>query len=323
MILFKKLDNGNVLVIDSNGTVKCSYTSTKEILRHPTTPNTLVITDDSNPQEDGKGLLVSFDTVDVANCEPPIVATNINELITALSSSFFFKLKAVNPPPVGENEKSITKVIDLSIKTEIEGVNKDNFIFGYVESESELVDNNTVLVIDTGSHIANNGQTIQGIGDLDDLFKDGINNNLCYNSFGNASSTNLIYFGFDLGSPKIMVKANLFLWNVTYGAVDLVYQGSNDLITWVDISDHSSALLTGNQGNETLITNQTAFRYVRPFIFSGTHPNFVTLSEMNVYVENLSYVSIQKNYDISFENGKMYILKEGVGQQEVTVRYKE
>ncbi len=88
-MIFKKLVNGNVLVLNGEGNVLGSFTSSKQVLKHPTTANSLIITDDSSVQESNKGLVVSYSTVDKENCEPPIVATDINELITALSSNFF------------------------------------------------------------------------------------------------------------------------------------------------------------------------------------------------------------------------------------------
>ena len=138
MIIFKKIDNGNVLVVESDGTVKCSYTGCKQILRHPTTPNTMVITDDANPQEDGKGLLVSFDSVDVGNCEPPIVASNINELITALSSSFFFKLKSSSFPLVVVT----TPIINLTKDVESYFILKGSY---FTESTQVEITGDTII----------------------------------------------------------------------------------------------------------------------------------------------------------------------------------
>jgi len=91
MIRFKKLSNGNVLLTDETGNVKQSYSSPINVFKHPSMDTTLVLTDDASPQETKRGLNISFGSVDFANCEPPIAAANINELIEALSSDFFFR----------------------------------------------------------------------------------------------------------------------------------------------------------------------------------------------------------------------------------------
>lgn len=101
---FKKLANGNVIVTDGSDNIQGSYSPNKQVLKHPNEPNLLIISDDSSNQESNRGLVVSYSSVDKANCDPVIVADNINELITALSSDFFFKVKL----PVSVESSDIT-----------------------------------------------------------------------------------------------------------------------------------------------------------------------------------------------------------------------
>ena len=221
------------------------------------------------------------------------------------------------------SEQTITQTITQGIRTEIVGVNKSNFVFGYYKDSlgGEILQNE-ITVIDSGTHLTNTGQTLAGIGTNKDNFNNGNLTDLCYNNSGNATSTNLIYYGFDLGIPKSINKILLYLWNSNYKALSLKIQGSNDMITWVNISDYSSANFTG-VGNETPITDSTAYRYIRPYIFSGSHPNFVTLSEMKVFEDKNIYKSIEGKYLIEFENNKMYITNTGLGiDEEITIRYK-
>ena len=85
-----KLPNGNVL-ISRDGKPISSYTPEKQVLLHPTTVASVIITDDSNRHESGKGLTLSLASLDQDNCDPVIAAENVEELLIALSSNFFFR----------------------------------------------------------------------------------------------------------------------------------------------------------------------------------------------------------------------------------------
>ncbi len=94
MIRLKKQQNGNVLITDQTDKVLFSFNAGMNTFKHPHIENSLIITDDASLQEVNKGLVISFDSVDMGNCYPVINAIDINELITVLSNSFFFRKPA-------------------------------------------------------------------------------------------------------------------------------------------------------------------------------------------------------------------------------------
>ncbi len=166
MIKFIKQDKGNVL-IKKGDNILCSYVSSMNVLQHPRLSNSIIITDDSNPNETSKGLIISYNSVDKQNSIPIINANNTNELIEELSSNFFFSVKFPEVNIIQKvnklsTNKSTQVVIEGSYFTKLTSVSftGNNVVtnINYINSSKIIIDITTSSIEGSYDLIVNNGK---------------------------------------------------------------------------------------------------------------------------------------------------------------------
>ncbi len=173
MIRFKKQPNGNVLVIDQNDNTIASYIAAMNVFKHPSQQNSLLISDDASAGETGKGLIISFASVDLAGCNPVITASNISDLIGELSNIFFLNKQVAEtttvsiPPFIGSVNPELLDIDMQGEQIEIFGsyfLPQTTFDLGAnitVTTIMLIEANRAILLVDTGSQQQLNPITAQ------------------------------------------------------------------------------------------------------------------------------------------------------------------
>jgi hypothetical protein len=200
MVIFIKKENGNILVKEDDIVIG-SYSANKQILKHPSQANSLLITDDTNNQEVDSGLIVSYDTVDKSNCIPVIVADDINSLITSLSDDFFFRVKTYPSPVINIDKITINK-----------GVSNTIILSGSFFTPESKIDVLGEVIVESVVYIDGNNLRLNLIGSnvgLFDLKITNISNSVVYNDFIEVVESSFI----DLSSNGITLTIGSSITN--------------------------------------------------------------------------------------------------------------
>lgn len=89
MKIFRKLNNGNVLITDQSGVIESALSPDLNVLQYPYATNTFVITSITKAELNGHNLVLNLNEVDGLQSQPPIRTTDLETVILDLQSLYF------------------------------------------------------------------------------------------------------------------------------------------------------------------------------------------------------------------------------------------